>query len=52
MKMPLNNWREHATEEQGAQVINIMQYLLKARTVEPEKQPLLTNGSETIFVSS
>jgi hypothetical protein len=25
--------------------------LLKARTVEPEKQPLLANGSETIFVS-
>jgi hypothetical protein len=28
-----------------------MAYLLKARTVEPEKQPLLTNGSETSFVS-
>jgi hypothetical protein len=26
-------------------------YLLNARTVEPEKQPLLVNGSETIFVS-
>jgi hypothetical protein len=26
-------------------------YLLKARTVEPEKQPLLVNGSETTFVS-
>jgi hypothetical protein len=26
-------------------------YLLKARTVEPQKQPLLANGSETIFVS-
>jgi hypothetical protein len=26
-------------------------YVLKARTVEQEKQPLLTNGSETIFVS-
>jgi hypothetical protein len=26
-------------------------YLLKARTVEPEKQPLLANGSET-FVST
>jgi hypothetical protein len=26
-------------------------YLLKARTVEPEKQPLLTNGPETTFVS-
>jgi hypothetical protein len=26
-------------------------YLLKARTVEPEKQPLLANGSETTFVS-
>jgi hypothetical protein len=26
-------------------------YLLKARTVEPEKQPLLGNGYETTFVS-
>jgi hypothetical protein len=26
-------------------------YLFKARTVEPEKQPLLANGSETTFVS-
>jgi hypothetical protein len=26
-------------------------YLLKARTVEPEKQPFLTNGSGTTFVS-
>jgi hypothetical protein len=26
-------------------------YLLKARTVEPEKQPLLANGSETTFIS-
>jgi hypothetical protein len=26
-------------------------YLLEARTVEPEKQQLLTNGSETTFVS-
>jgi hypothetical protein len=25
-------------------------YLLKARTVEPEKQTLLVNGSETTFV--
>jgi hypothetical protein len=25
-------------------------YLLKARTVEPEKQPLLANRSETTFV--
>jgi hypothetical protein len=30
---------------------NIVAYLLKARTVEPEKQPLLANGSETTFVS-
>jgi hypothetical protein len=29
---------------------NIAVYLLKARTVEPEKQPLLVNGSETAFV--
>jgi hypothetical protein len=27
-------------------------YFLKARAVEPEKQPLLVNGSETTFVSS
>jgi hypothetical protein len=26
-------------------------YLLKAKTVEQEKQPLLESGSETIFVS-
>jgi hypothetical protein len=26
-------------------------YLLQARPVEPEKQPLLPNGSETTFVS-
>jgi hypothetical protein len=30
---------------------DIEAYLLKARTVEPEKQPLLMNGSETTFVS-
>jgi hypothetical protein len=29
----------------------IVAYLLKARTVEPEKHPLLANGSETAFVS-
>jgi hypothetical protein len=26
-------------------------YLLKARTVEPQKHPLFANGSETTFVS-
>jgi hypothetical protein len=26
-------------------------YLLNVRTAEPEKQPSLANGSETIFVS-
>jgi hypothetical protein len=31
--------------------MNIVSYLLKARTVEPKKEPLLANGSETIFVS-
>jgi hypothetical protein len=30
---------------------NTVAYLLKARTVEPEKQPLLANGSETTFFS-
>jgi hypothetical protein len=33
------------------QILNIVAYLLKARTLEPEKQQLLMNGSETIFVS-
>jgi hypothetical protein len=33
------------------QIKNIVVYVLKARTVEPEKQPLLGNGSETTFVS-
>jgi hypothetical protein len=28
-----------------------MAYLLKARTMEPEKQRLLANGSETTFIS-
>jgi hypothetical protein len=28
---------------------DIVAYSLKARTVEPEKQPLLANGSETTF---
>jgi hypothetical protein len=31
--------------------MNIVEYLLKARSVEPEKQPLLAKGSETTFVS-
>jgi hypothetical protein len=30
---------------------NTVAYVLKARTVEPKKQPLLANGSEIIFVS-
>jgi hypothetical protein len=29
----------------------IVAYLLTARTVEPEKQPLLANSSKTTFVS-
>jgi hypothetical protein len=33
------------------QILNVLAYMLKARTVEPEKQPLLVNGSETTFVS-
>jgi hypothetical protein len=32
-------------------VDNIVAYLLRARTVEPEKRPLLVNNSETTFVS-
>jgi hypothetical protein len=35
----------------SAELINIVAYLLKARTVETEKQPLLANDSETTFVS-
>jgi hypothetical protein len=30
---------------------SILAYLLKARNVEPEKQPLQANGSEITFVS-
>jgi hypothetical protein len=30
---------------------NVVAYFVKERTVEPEKQPLLANGSETTFVS-
>jgi hypothetical protein len=30
----------------------IWAYLLKARTWEPKKQPLLANGSETTLVST
>jgi hypothetical protein len=33
----------------GVSPHHIVAYLLKARTVEPEKQPLLGNGSETTF---
>jgi hypothetical protein len=33
------------------QTIYIVSRLLRAITVEPEKQPLLANGSETTFVS-
>jgi hypothetical protein len=31
-------------------LLRIVAYLLKASTVEPEKQPLLANGSETTLV--
>jgi hypothetical protein len=31
--------------------LSIVAYLLKPRTVEPEKQPLVVNGFETTFVS-
>jgi hypothetical protein len=30
--------------------VKLVAYLLKARTVKPEKQPLLANGSETTSV--
>jgi hypothetical protein len=39
-----------AVEDKSRKHHNIMSYLLEARTLEPEKQPLLANGSET-FVS-
>jgi hypothetical protein len=32
-------------------MLNTVARLLKERTVKPEKQPLLANGSETTFVS-
>jgi hypothetical protein len=32
-------------------IISTVAYFLNARTVEPEKQPLLANGSETTFDS-
>jgi hypothetical protein len=31
--------------------VNIVAYLLKARSMEPEKESLLVNGSETTFIS-
>jgi hypothetical protein len=46
-------WRScpfHAENLYGCH-IGIVAYLLNARTVEPEKQPLLANGSEISFVS-
>jgi hypothetical protein len=46
-------WRSfpfHAENLYGCQV-SIVAYLLKARTAETEKQPLLANGSEITFVS-
>jgi hypothetical protein len=39
------------TAEQKLFIYNIVAYLLKARTAEPEKQPLLVNGSEPTFIS-
>jgi hypothetical protein len=35
----------------GIAFLNIVAHLIKVRTVEPEKQPLLKNVSETTFVS-
>jgi hypothetical protein len=35
----------------NCQIYIIVSYLLKARTVEAEKQPLLANGSERTFIS-
>jgi hypothetical protein len=33
-------------------VTGFVEYLLNAKTVEPEKQPLQANGSETTFLSN
>jgi hypothetical protein len=35
----------------GKKGLHVVAYLLEARTVEPEKQPLLVNSSETTFIS-
>jgi hypothetical protein len=41
----------HACDYQLPIINGTVAYLLKARTVEPEKHPLLANGSEATFVS-
>jgi hypothetical protein len=50
MVLPVLNLRFFHDYRRRVSSINTVAYLLKARTVEPEKQPLLANGSET-FVS-
>jgi hypothetical protein len=42
---------EGLREDRRKICVCIVPYLLKARTVEPEKQPLLANGSETTSFS-
>jgi hypothetical protein len=46
------NWFTRAEFEDVETRGSIVAYLLKARTMEREKQPLLANGSETTFVST
>jgi hypothetical protein len=46
----------HSVEQEHVTIVTMnlpstVTYLLKARTVQPQKQPLLANGSETTFVS-
>jgi hypothetical protein len=46
------NWlKGSSARSQAIYNLCIVEYLLKAKTLEPEKQPLLANGLETTFVS-
>jgi hypothetical protein len=47
LKSPEANYQVSTSKEEEDNVA----YMLKTRTVDPEKQPLLANGSETTFVS-
>jgi hypothetical protein len=47
----MHGWMLSYTYIQEENYENIAAYLLKARIVDPERQQLLANGSETAFVS-